>query len=250
MTRDALYDRIGRTYARTRQPDPRIAAQIHRALGGATSVLNVGAGAGSYEPTDRSVVALERSLEMIRQRPNDAAPAVQGDATALPFADDSFDAATAILTVHHWPDREAGLRELRRVVRSRIVILTHETAKLADFWLTRDYFPQVAPLDEGRFLTSGETAALLGDVTVEPVPVPADCVDGFLAAFWTRPEAYFDPEVRAGISFFPMVSDDVIEDGLARLRADLDSGRWHERNGHLLSASEMDWGYRLLVATP
>lgn len=245
---DAAYDTIGRGYARTRRPDPRIAAQIWRALGAATSVANVGAGAGSYEPDDRAVVAVERSKEMIRQRPSGAAPVVQGDAVALPFADDSFDAALAVLTIHHWPDQPAGLRELQRITRNRIIILTHDTHELSNFWLTRDYFPEVAELDEEVFLPPGRLEELLDVVSVDPVPVPIDCMDGFLAAYWARPEAYLDPEVRAGISFFHRFDPGLTSERLDRLADDLSSGRWEERYGGLRRHSELDFGYRLVVA--
>ncbi|MGH2759720.1 MAG: class I SAM-dependent methyltransferase [Actinomycetota bacterium] len=245
---DAAYDTIGRGYARTRRPDPRIAAQILAALGEARSVVNVGAGAGSYEPNERDVVAVERSMEMIGQRPATAAPAVQGDAMALPFADDTFDAALAVLTMHHWPDQAAGAEELRRVARSRIVVLTHYTDELKGFWLTEDYFPEVADLDREVFLTSEHLGELLDIASVEPVMVPIDCMDGFLAAFWARPEAYLDEAVRAGISFFHRFEPAVIVERLDRLADDLSSGLWEERHGHLRHFHELDFGYRLVVA--
>ncbi len=244
----AAYDTMGLGYAQTRRPDPRIASQILHALGDASSVVNVGAGTGSYEPPDRDVVAVERSMEMIRQRPPSASPVLQGDAVALPFADDAFDAALAVLTIHHWPDQVVGVRELRRVVRSRIVILTHFTDELKNFWLTEDYFPEVADLDREIFLPPEHLLELLDVVRVEPVMVPIDCMDGFLAAFWARPEAYLDDAVRAGISFFHRFEDPVIADRLDRLADDLSSGLWEERYGHLRQLQELDFGYRLIVA--
>jgi SAM-dependent methyltransferase len=242
----ALYDRIGTTYARTRRPDPRFEAAVWRALGGAASVVNVGAGAGAYEPPDRRVAAVEPSAVMIAQRPPGAAPALRARAEALPFADDAFDAAMAILTVHHWSDPARGLAECARVARDRVVILTWDPDG-PGFWLTRDYFPEIVDLDRGSFLSIGAVARALGGAAeVRPLPVPADCADGFLGAFWRRPEAYFAPAVRAGISAFARIPDPA--PALARLRADLDSGAWAARNADLLARDELDIGYRLVVA--
>lgn len=247
MAPPALYDTIGRTYARQRRPDPRIAARLTAALGGARTVLNVGAGAGSYEPTDRTVVALEPSSVMLAQRPPGAAPAVQGRAEALPFADRSFDAVMGVLTLHHWTDRAGGLAECARVARERVVLLTFDPD--ADgFWLTRDYLPQFAAADKRIFPPMTAYADAFGPgarVDVAPVPVPRDCVDGFLGAHWARPEAYLDPAVRAGISSFAAPG---AEAGLARLRGDLASGVWGERHGRVLTGDELDIGYRLVVA--
>ena len=245
---DAAYDIIGRGYARTRRPDPRIGAQILSALGDARSVLNVGAGAGSYEPDDRHVIAVERSFEMIRQRPETAAPVVQGDAVSLPFAADRFDAALAVLTMHHWPDQPAGLREIRRVVRARVVILTHDIRALKGFWLTDDYFPEGEDLDREVFLPHDLLYELLDVVSEEPVMVPMDCRDGFLAAYWARPEAYLDEEVRAGISFFHRFDPRLTAARIDRLADDLSSGRWDERYGHFRETDELDLGYRLITA--
>ncbi|HET9730523.1 MAG TPA: class I SAM-dependent methyltransferase [Acidimicrobiia bacterium] len=240
------YDTIGRTYRTTRRPDPRIATQIIRALGDASNVLNVGAGAGSYEPTDRAVVAVEPSRRMIAQRPDDAAPIVVGRAEHLPFADHSFDAAMAVLTVHHWSDLDQGLRELRRVSAQQ-VILFFEVRANASFWLFADYFPVMFEhtYPGGRV---EEFAKELRVERVEVVPVPADCTDGFGAAYWRRPEAYLDPVVRAGISSFQLLDPALVDAGIERLRRDLDSGAWHARYGHTLDDDEADFGYRLLIA--
>lgn len=242
----ALYDAIGRGYRALRQPDPRVARALHQALGDADTVVNVGAGAGSYEPADRRVVAVEPSRTMVAQRPPGAAPAVRATADALPFADAAFDAALAILTLHHWSAQSAGLRELRRVARGPAVILTWDPAH-PGFWLC-DYFPEIFDRDRPLFPPPEAMARELGPVAVRPVPVPHDCRDGFLAAYWRRPEAYLDPHVRGAISTFSKL--DRVEDGVARLRADLDSGAWHRRNGHLLDRAELDLGYRLVVARP
>jgi len=249
------YDTIGKGYAQRRRTDPRFFAHIVAALGDARSIVNVGAGSGSYEPDDRYLVAVEPSAEMIRQRTS-SAPVVRADATALPFADASFDAAMAILTIHHWPDPDAGLEEMQRVA-SRQIILTHTIEDLNDFWLTRDYFPEIVQLDLLRFQPLRHVAEKLKG-RVEVVPVPWDCIDGHLGAFWRRPEAYLDPDVRAGMSMFPptdgplpsgwMLDRAVVERGVARLADDLVSGRWEERNGYLREMDEIDLGYRLVIA--
>jgi len=240
----ALYDRIGTGYSLVRQPDPRIAARIDAALGKAKTVVNIGAGTGSYEPAGRQVTAVEPSAEMIRQRPPGAAPAVQARAEALPFADDSFDAAMAILTVHHWSDQPRGLTEMRRVAHGPVVVLTFEQGHPGT-WLG-DYLPQLREHDAGQTLPFEEYRRRLGEIEVTPVPVPHDCIDGFLYAFWRRPEAYLDPAVRAGSSSFRVLPG--LDAGLSRLAADLASGEWERRYGHLLQFEEFDAGYRLVVA--
>jgi len=239
------YDRIGTGYASARRADHRIAAAIGRALGSAATVLNVGAGAGSYEPTDRRVLAVEPSPEMIRQRPPGAAPVVQASATALPFADGSFDATLAVLTVHHWPDRARGLAELRRVARDRAVIVTWE-ADVAPFWLVDEYFPELLTIDRSIFEPIDALRRMLGPIEVRPVAVPHDCVDGFLGAYWRRPEAYLDPAVRGAMSTFTKIGD--VEPGVERLRRDLADGTLRRRHGELLGRESLDLGYRLIVA--
>jgi SAM-dependent methyltransferase len=239
-----LYDRIGIGYRGLRREEPRIAEQIRAALAGCASVVNVGAGAGSYEPRDRRVVAVEPSLVMIRQRPVEAAPVVRGSATSLPFRDGSFDAALAVLTIHHWGDVGRGLAELRRVARRRVVILTFDTS-VGGFWLT-DYFPEILQIDAETMPAMAEVRRHLGPVTVTEVPVPHDCIDGFLGAYWRRPEAYLSPHVRSAISVFARVH--ALDAGVAALQADLESGAWHRRYGHLLGRAELDLGYRLVVA--
>lgn len=238
------YDRIGLNYSDLRRPDPRIAAAIEAALPAAGTILNVGAGAGSYEPAGRAVTALEPSLEMIRQRPAGSAPVVQGRAEALPFADRSFDSAMAILTVHHWSDKERGLGEMRRVARGPVVILTFDPA-FRGFWLA-DYIPALVALDEAQMPALADYGRSLGPVAVAPVPIPHDCTDGFLCAYWRRPEAYLDPRVRAAMSSFWALGD--VSAALARLESDLESGAWAERYGGLLARGSLDCGYRLVVA--
>jgi SAM-dependent methyltransferase len=245
---DARYDSIGIGYARVRQPDVRIARQIHAALGSARRVLNVGAGAGSYEPTDRAVVAVEPSRRMIEQRPPDASRhVVRAFAGDLPFRDDAFDAAMALLTVHHWPDAAAGLTELRRVTAGPIVVLTFDYAVHASQWLVTDYLPSMLEFDSGCPSPS-EIAGLLGGGEVSVVPVPADCSDGFCHAWWKRPDAYLDPAARAGISGIARLPANVVDAGMARLAEDLASGRWHDKHADLLTRSEIDAGYRLVLS--
>jgi SAM-dependent methyltransferase len=243
-----VYDDIGRGYLTTRRPDPRIARAIHAALGEARSVANVGAGSGSYEPRGLRLVAIEPSREMLRQRPLDAAPAIQAAAEALPLADAAVDAALAVLTLHHWDDQAAGLAELCRVARQRVVVVTWDPAARDAFWLTTHYFPEIVALDVGRFPAIDTLARHLPDVHVEPLLVPHDCEDGFLGAFWRRPEAYLIPAVRQAMSGFAQLPPGVADAGLARLADDLRSGYWQARFGDLARAATADLGYRLVIA--
>jgi len=240
-----LYDEIGAGYGTLRRPDSRIATAILRALDRADTIVNVGAGAGSYEPSDRSVVAVEPSLTMIRQRRTGSAPVVQASALELPFRDDAFAAALAILTVHHWPDRARGLGELARVGRGRAVIVTWDPAT-SGFWLVEDYFPEIVELDRPIFPTLEEFGRALGPIEVRTLPIPHDCVDGFLGAYWRRPRAYLDARVRGAISTFSKIR--TLEPGLARLRRDLEDGTWERRHGDLRGRAELDLGYRLVIA--
>jgi SAM-dependent methyltransferase len=242
----ARYDAIGRTYTATRGTEPRIAARIWDALGDARTVVNVGAGTGSYEPPDRDLTAVEPSAVMIAQRPPGAAPAVQASAEALPFDDASFDAAMAVLTLHHWSDLRAGCAELRRVARDRVVVFSWDPTYVGRMWLGPEYFSRLAREDADGFPSLAEQADALG-AEVEVVPIPWDCRDGFFSAFWRRPEAYLDPAVRAGISTLAKRTEDELAEGLARLRADLESGAWARRHADLLERDELDLGYRLLV---
>jgi len=241
---NALYDTIGKGYAGHRKPDPRIARAIEAALGDAQTVINVGAGAGSYESAHRNTVAVEPSATMIAQRRPGAADVIQASAEDLPFPDKSFDAATAFLTTHHWSDLDAGLGEMRRVARGPCVFLDHAPNETT-FWLVEDYFPEMRagfrpllPLDRAR--------AMFERLRIVPLPVPHDCTDGFLAAYWRRPEAYLDPSVRRAISFFADVAGG--DPRIERLRRDLEDGTWMRRNGHLMRETAMDYGYRLIVA--
>lgn len=246
---DVDYDRIGIGYSATRRSDPRIATAIRGALGGARSVVNVGAGAGSYEPDDVRVVAVEPSDVMVRQRLPGSPLAVRAVAERLPFADGAFDASMATYTVHHWPDLDRGLSELGRVARKRVVILMSDFQVEESFWLNVDYFPAFTQFDRERLMLPGEVLRRLGGRgTITVVPVPWDCHDGFCSAFWRRPDAYLDPRVRAGISYFSIVDEDLIEAGLERLADDLASGAWDRRFGSLRHLDELDTGQRLIVA--
>jgi SAM-dependent methyltransferase len=242
-----LYDDLGRTYSATRREDPRIATQIWAALGAGRSLLNVGAGTGSYEPTDRLVVALEPSSAMISQRRRRTRRVVRAVAERMPFADATFDASLAVFTVHHWADREAGLRELRRV-SGRQVVLFAEPSLVHRFWAV-DYFEETKTLpSEQNAPTEDLLRELLPVREVRTVLVPRDCVDGFGAAFWARPEAYLEPAVQAGTSWLALLPAAVLARGTERLRNDLASGAWDARHGHLRSLDAYDAGYRLVVA--
>jgi hypothetical protein len=248
MPSGQLYDTIGATYTLTRRTEPRIAARIWAALGDARTVLNVGAGTGSYEPPGRDVTAVEPSAVMRAQRPAGAAPCVAAAAESLPFEDQSFDAAMALSTVHHWQNPIAGLREMRRVAR-RVVVFTFDASGTRwhrRFWLTRDYLPEVADLLVG-LPSLTEQARAIGART-EPMLVPWDCADGFFEAYWRRPEAYLDENVRRGISVWTRVGPDAEQRAVHSLRNDLASGRWAERNRDLIDLDAAELGLRLLIA--
>ena len=248
----ALYDRIGRGYVSVRQPDPRLAAVIWNALCEARTVVNVGAGAGSYEPTDRDVAAVEPSAVMVAQRPTGAAPVVQGDAEVLPFPDDSFDAAMAVLSDHHWRDREQGLRELRRVARQRVVLFNANPGEAHLSWLTVEYLPGFLELIPARYRADGawqrEFERQLGPVRLVAAPIPWDCLDGFYGAFWRRPAEYLDPAVRAGVSVFARLAGAHVQEAMQALEADLRSGAWDERHRDLLQLVELHLGYYVVIA--
>jgi SAM-dependent methyltransferase len=245
MSSRQLYDTIGAAYTMTRRTEPRIAAQVWAALGDARTVLNVGAGTGSYEPPGRNVTAVEPSALMRAQRPAGAAPCVDAAAENLPFEDQSFDAAMAFATIHHWPDPIAGLREMRRVAR-RVVVFTNDASDPDRFWLNRDYLPEHNDLWAGRPSLT-ELARAIG-ARIEPVPIPWDCADGFYEAYWRRPEAYLDDRVRRGISIWARVGPDAEQRAVRRLRDDLASGRWAERNRDLLDLDAAELDSRLLIA--
>jgi SAM-dependent methyltransferase len=246
----ARYDAIGLSYAGTRREDPRLRERIHAALGDARTVVNVGAGAGSYEPRDRHVIAIEPSDVMAAQRPRELTPAIRASAESLPLRDGAVDAAMAILTIHHWDaGREAGVRELRRVARGPVVILTYDPRVSGEMWLARDYVPEVAELDDRIFPLPEEVAGWLGGETrVEPVPVPRDCVDWMLGSFWAHPERVLDADARANTSGFARLAPGVEERVVEAMRRDLETGAWDERYGHLRELDAFDAGLRLVVA--
>ncbi|MFZ0664764.1 MAG: class I SAM-dependent methyltransferase [Acidimicrobiales bacterium] len=242
----AIYDEIGTLYAKYRRPDPRIRAQIEAALGDAKSVLNVGAGTGSYEPSDRYVVAVEPSEVMLAQRRSGSAQAVRSVGESLPFASGSFDAALAVLTLHHWKSQRVGLREMARVAR-RVVILHFDQTVHGRFWVFTDYLPECNDLSTARTLAPEEVAAEITATRTEIVPVPSDCIDGFNWAYWKRPDRYLESDVRACISTFALLSDDLVETRMEMLRRDLDDGTWRRRHGHLLALDTVDAGLRLVI---
>jgi SAM-dependent methyltransferase len=239
------YDTIGRGYTSYRQPDPRIAAQIWSAVGEASRVVNVGAGTGSYEMGDRKLVAVEPSDVMVAQRPITASPVVRAGAEHLPFPDQSFDVAMALMTIHHWRDLRAGIAELRRVA-PRQVIFTFDPAMHDCLWVFTEYVP--ASLGFANEAPLEVVVDALGGARVEVVPIPADCTDGFAVAYWRRPERYLSPSARASISAFARLSDDDVDPGMAQLQADLDSGAWNERHSDLLQLDAIDLGLRLVIS--
>jgi SAM-dependent methyltransferase len=242
---DFDYEAGGVGYATLRRADPRLEAYVHAALGGARTVINVGAGAGSYEPADRYVVAVEPSAAMRAQRRR---PAVIGVAEALPFDDDSFDAAMAMATIHQWPDLGRGLSELRRVARGPVVVLTWDGPAIRDFWLG-DYLPELLASESERVPDVARVGALLGgDVRVIELPIPRDCADGFIEAYYARPEALLDPAVRAAQSAWSFVEPAVAERGLTRLREALASGEWDRRHGRWRTEPAYVGALRLLVS--
>jgi SAM-dependent methyltransferase len=241
------YDRIGRGYGATRVADVRIAAAIRSALGDARSVVNVGAGSGAYEPDDLDVVAVEPSGTMLLHRPAGSARAVRAVAEALPLLDRSVDAALAVSTVNHWRSLAGGLAEMRRVARRRAVVFMRDPVAGTPLWLTERYLPE---LDETALLGALRAGIerTFGTVRSVAVPLPADCTDGFLSAFWARPEAYLDPTVRANMSPFALAGDERVSGGIDRLARDLDDGTWDRNHGHLRTQAELDVGHRILVA--
>jgi SAM-dependent methyltransferase len=246
----ARYDAIGARYAATRREDPRIAARIHAALGDAQTIVNVGAGAGSYEPRDRQVIAVEPSQVMIAQRDPSLPRAICSGAYPLPFDDRSVDAAMAILTIHHWDDdQERGVREMRRVARGPVVILTYDPEVSARMWLMADYLPEVAELDRRTFPALEALARWLGtDVDVHEVPIHRDTSDWMLGSFWAHPERVLDAEARGATSGFARMPAGVVDRVVDALQRDLRDGAWDARHGHLRELDEYDSGLRLIVS--
>ncbi len=244
------YDRCAPAYPGRRRADPRIAARVDAALGSSRTVVNVGAGAGSYEPRDRHVIAVEPSAGMRAQRPPELAPAIDACAEALPLDDDSVDAAMAIITVHHWRDPAAGLREMRRVARGPVLVLTFDIDVLASYWMIADYLPEALADDRTRFPSIETIIEILGGASVEAIPIPSDCTDGFFEAQYAQPEAYLDPAVRAAQSVWPRLPRGVEQRAIDQLSADLASGAWDRHHGHLRSQAGYEGGLRLIVSHP
>ncbi len=240
-----IYNAIGKRYALGRRTDPNIAAQIHGKLSGAESVLNVGAGTGSYEPKHFKISAVEPSEAMINQRCKTTAPVIQSRAENLPFEDGSFSHCMTVLSMHHWEDRERAFSEIKRVTRKRFVAVTWDPDS-KPFWLTRDYFPEIFEIDRAIFPCLSEFHKSFEQVTVSTLKIPADCIDGFLGAYWCRPEAYLDELVRANMSTFSKISK--LAEGLAQLRSDLEDGAWGSKNRDVLSSHFLDAGYRIVIA--
>jgi len=247
----ARYDTIGHGYSQTRREDPRFRVLIHAALADARTVVNVGAGTGAYEPSDRHVIAIEPSDVMAAQRPRDLAPAIRASAGSLPLRDRSVDAAMAVLSVHHWDEeREQGVRELRRVARGAVVILTYDATVSGAMWLMADYLPEVAALDLRIFPPLEQLAEWLGgDVRIDELPIPCDTPDWMLGSFWAHPERVLDAHARAATSGFARLPTDVVDRVVAEVSRDLASGLWDSRYGHLRNLDALDVGLRLVVAT-
>jgi SAM-dependent methyltransferase len=244
----STYDAIGVGYASRRRPDPRIARELNDALGDSGTVLNVGAGAGSYEPSDRTVVAVEPSTVMIEQRPPGTVPAVIAQAERLPFVDRAFDASMAVMTVHHWSDLDQGLAELRRVTRGPIVVLTSDLDAIRRWWLIDEYAPEIGDALGETLPRVERIVARLGEAEVRPIPVPADCSDAFMMAFWNRPELVLDPAARAATSAFAQLPSSVEERIVSELASDLADGTWDKRHARLRRLSAFDAGLRLIRA--
>jgi SAM-dependent methyltransferase len=240
-----IYDRIGSTYSSTRAADPGLEKQIHRHLAGARNLVNIGAGTGSYEPENIPVVAVEPSATMVKQRTPNKAGAIRAFADALPFADTTFSNSLSVLTVHHWKNRQTAFAEIRRVVTGRAVFVTWDPESTG-FWLTRDYFPELLDIDRPKFPPLSEFEESFASIKVMPMLIPHDCIDGFLGAYWRRPHYYLDAGVRAGMSTFAEI--DHPGPTLERLASDLESGRWHKKNAAILESTELDLGYRIVIA--
>jgi len=241
------YDGSKVDYVSYRQTDPVIEAQIHRALGDAQTILNVGGGAGSYEPVDRYVVAIEPSVEMRRKR-STTRPAVIGSAEQLPFDDKSFDASMAIFTIHHWKDLRRGLEEMRRVTRGPVVIVSCDPLRLYDFWMV-EYGKEVLDIEARRYPAIDTVKGCFGeDTMVTSVSIPRDCRDGFQEAYYARPERLLDDHVRAAQSAWGFLSKDVEQDIVHRLRTALRDGSWDRQFGHFRTAPTFEGSLRLIIS--
>lgn len=243
---EVLYDKIGKGYSIGRREDPRIASDIFQFLIDADSILNIGAGAGSYEPSGKYLVAIEPSQKMISQRPINAAPVMQAFAESLPCSDKAFTHSMTVLSMHHWADRETAFKEIKRVTKKRFIAVTWNPDS-QPFWLTEDYFPEIHTIDASIFPSLAEMKKQFSTVDFYPLNIPTDCIDGFTAAYWARPHAYLDPLVRSSMSTFSRISG--VESGLQKLAEDLGSGLWAKKYGYLTSREELDVGYGIAVCS-
>ena len=242
---DAIYDDIGNNYSVTRGTDPKIAKQLYTELQGATRIVNIGAGTGSYEPENMELVAVEPSSVMISQRKVGSHRVEQAFAENLPFENSSFSHAMTVLSMHHWQDRARAFQEINRVATEKFVAITWDP-QAEPFWLTRDYFPEIYEMDKGIFPDLKELNQYFDEVTMRPLQIPSDCQDGFLTAFWKRPEAYLSSKVRQAMSPFSKIKN--LSKGLQKLEDDLASGAWASKNHAILGASYLDVGYRIISA--
>ncbi len=240
----ALYDKIGKNYSVGRQTDPVIASNIFQFLTGSNSIVNIGAGAGSYEPRSMNLVAIEPSLEMINQRPADASPVIKAFVESLPFEDDSFSHSMTVLSMHHWKDRKVAFGEVKRVTTKRFIAVTWNPSS-DPYWLTEEYFPEIHSIDQSIFPSLDELATAFPGMKFYPLPIPANCIDGFTAAYWARPHAYLDPQVRSRMSTFSKIEN--LYTGLKKLSADLKSDYWEKRYTQLQALNQLDVGYTVAV---
>ncbi len=238
------YNQLAESYRKYRKPDPRIAERILFHIEGAKQILNVGAGIGSYEPNGPDIVALEPSYGMILQRNNSQVNLIQGIAEQIPFKNNIFDVSMGILTIHHWSDITLGLKEMARVTKNKIILLTW-IGYGNDFWL-ENYIPEITGIDFNLFPTLEELESILGNTLIETLEIPHDCSDGFMCAYWRRPEAYLDSGVREAISTFSRIPN--IQNQLNNLHDEIENGVWHKKHGHLLEKESLDLGYRLVVS--
>jgi SAM-dependent methyltransferase len=242
---NTIYDDIGINYSVTRCTDPKIAKQLYSELQGAARIVNIGAGTGSYEPENVELVAVEPSSKMISQRKIGSHSVEKAFAEKLPFENNSFTHAMTVLSMHHWENRELAFSEINRVVTEKFVAITWDSNS-APFWLTRDYFPEIYEMDKCIFPDLDELNEHFDEVKMSPLQIPSDCKDGFLAAFWKRPEAYLSSKVRQSISSFSKLKN--LSEGLQKLEDDLASGVWAKKNHAILNSSSLDVGYRVISA--
>lgn len=245
----ARYDEIGGNYSTYRREDRRLLALISDALGDAQTVVNVGAGAGSYEPRDRHVIAVEPSDVMAAQRGVDRPPAIKAGAEKLPLRDQSADAAMSVLSLQHWGDAQrTGVLEMRRVARRTVVIATYDARVSASWWLTADYFPEAAERDRATFPDPEIIADWLGGARINVVPVPIDITDWMMGSYWAHPERVLDAGARSATSAFAQEDEATVNRVVDAVRSDLNDGSWDRKYGAIRALTTFDTGLRLIVA--